>query len=260
VKPLSRNQVHPLKTVIRSGAASLVVVLLLSSLIGCGARNDHPSSLTVSLVHGAAGPRSYMLRCSPPRGTAPDPQGICAAIKHEPALLTSHPGMDHSCPYGPPAVVLASTWSGRPIHARFSVCTSGQEQGAATWIQLLRYGPVHVLHASKPHSGQAELLLRQHAPGLTRTYPYGAVWRVRITRATGWTAFAAKIYYGLRGSWPVSLPSGLHRVESAELVCHGNCNHLSAPVDRCARTISLAKQSLALVVEAHAGHPCQIKT
>jgi hypothetical protein len=240
---------------------SLVLFLLLTVLAACGGSHEQTSPLTVRLVQGDSGPRSYTLGCSPPSGTASDPERICAAIEHEPGLLTSHPGADHSCPYGPPAVVLAGTWSGHPIHARFSVCTSGQEQAVATWIQLLHYGPVHVLHASRPRAGQPKLILRQHAPGLTRAYPSGAVWHLRITDSkTGRTAFAANIYYGFRGSEPVSLPPGTYRVESAELVCHGNCSQLSAPVDSCARTVSLANQALPLVIDEHAHHPCQIKT
>jgi hypothetical protein len=63
---------------------------------------------------------------------------------------------------------------------------------------------------------------------------------------------------GFRGAWPVRLPPSQYRIESAELVCNGNCDHLSAPTDRCARTIRLDNGTLRIVIDAHAGRVCQI--
>jgi len=84
-----------------------------------------------------AGSFGYELRCDPAGGTVPHPDRICAAIARHPALLYSFPGPDHSCPAGGPAVSIAGSWHGKPLHSTFSVCTGGQEQQAGAWAGLL---------------------------------------------------------------------------------------------------------------------------
>ena len=237
----------------------LMAALAIAFAAGCGGGHSRSSSLTIRLVHGGFGPRSYTLSCRPPGGTAPGPVKICAAIKQQPSLLIAHRGVGHSCPYGPPLVVISGSWASRRIGVAFSVCTSGQENQAAKWIQLLQYGPVRVLQAPTAKAGLASLVLSQRAPGLTRVYQYGAIWQLRIKQvASGRTVFAADFYIGFRGGWPVRLPPGQYRIESGELVCNGNCERLSIPTDRCARTITLDKGTLRIVIDVHAGRACQI--
>jgi hypothetical protein len=237
----------------------LVSVLAIAFAAGCGGGHPRSVSLTIRLVQGGFGPRSYTLSCLPPGGTAPGPAKICAAIRQRPSLLIAHRGAGHSCPYGPPVVVVSGSWAGRRVGAGFSVCTSGQENQAARWIQLLHYGPVRVLRAAKAKAGLASLVLSQRAPGLTRVYQYGAIWQLAIKQvASGRTAFAADFYTGFRGAWPVRLPPGEYRIESAELVCNGNCDQLSAPTDRCARVIRLENGTLPILIDVHAGRVCQI--
>jgi hypothetical protein len=83
----------------------------------------------------------YRLRCDPAGGTLPNPARACAAIKADPALLYSVPGLDHSCPAGGPSVSLRGIWRGRPVRSSFSICTGGQEDEAGRWAALLPSGP-----------------------------------------------------------------------------------------------------------------------
>jgi hypothetical protein len=103
-------------------------------LPGTGRGTGRVRVVELSTMLGSFG---YELRCGPAGGTVPDPARICAAIMRQPALLYSFPGPDHSCPAGGATVSIAGTWDGKPLHSRFSVCTGGQEQQAATWAGLL---------------------------------------------------------------------------------------------------------------------------
>jgi len=94
------------------------------------------------------GSSGYELRCGPAGGTVPHPARICAAITRDPALLYSFPGPGHSCPPGAPAVSIAGSWNGKPLHSMFSVCTGGQKRQAGVWAGLLpsttALGTVHI--------------------------------------------------------------------------------------------------------------------
>jgi hypothetical protein len=95
------------------------------------------ASLQVTYVDPMGfGPVTYALRCSPPSGSAPDPQAICAAIASQPSLVLSGPGQDHSCP-PTPSVDVQGTYGGKPVSVEFSACLAGQGDLISRWLDLL---------------------------------------------------------------------------------------------------------------------------
>ena len=114
--------------------------------VGCG--SSPSTALRIDLTRGVFGSRSYTLRCSPTGGTVSNAAALCTAIKTDTSLTLSHPGGDHSCPYGPPLVRVTGRRSGRRVDAQFSVCRFGQERSAARWIESVGYGPLWVTAAS----------------------------------------------------------------------------------------------------------------
>lgn len=119
--------------------AAATALLLAMLAVGCGGRATG-ARLRIDLRAGAFGPRTFTVRCSPARGSAPNPAAICAALAKHGYLLKAVRGQDHSCPAGPPVTHVAGTYRGHRVDATFSSCRYGQEQAAAEWSKLLHYG------------------------------------------------------------------------------------------------------------------------
>ena len=97
------------------------------------------TSLTISVVGGDAGDRSYTLACDPAAGTVRDPAAACGTLAQHPELLKTIQGDDHSCP-PLPAFQIDGTFQDVAVSASFSSCVYGQEDGTAQWSRLVRYG------------------------------------------------------------------------------------------------------------------------
>lgn len=163
-----------------------------------------PGDIRIVQGAGMIGSFGYRLRCDPAGGTVPDPARICAAIAHQPALLYSFPGPDHSCPFGGANISLDGRWNGKPLHSTFSVCIAGQEDLAGAWSALLPdlhvLGTVHIdrgiglLRLGESESAVVELLRGRHpAPPpcqrCTRRFDEGfsTGYGARGSERAGWT-------------------------------------------------------------------------
>jgi hypothetical protein len=226
---------------------------------GCGGSSSS-TALRIDLTYGAFGSRSYVLRCSPAAGTVSKPSAVCAAIKTDKTLLVSHPGADHSCPYGPPRVHVIGRSGGQTVDAQFSVCTAGQEHSAARWNQLVGYGPLWVQTSSHVTGTLVSVRLRI-AHTITRTYQYGVVTEVRVSSASASPpVYAARAYYGFDGLIQTRLQPGKYVLSTAIRECLGNCDRLSAPRRRCQLGFAATKhQTLRLDVRLNAGGACVVQ-
>ncbi|APU44199.1 serine protease [Streptomyces sp. TN58] len=125
----------------RPAAVSAVALLCLAGATGIAqARPDSlyaPSAMVLSVAQGddtaaATIVRATTLSCAPgARGTHPDPQAACAALKSSAGSfdrLLSEPDPDRACPmhYAPVTVSAVGVWEGRRVawdHTFANSCT-----------------------------------------------------------------------------------------------------------------------------------------
>jgi hypothetical protein len=87
-------------------------------------------------------------------------------------------------------------------------------------------------------------------------YMEGAVWHVRVVDSDGAAVLDRRL---LDNSISLRLERGRYRLESEELPCDGNCDHLDPPADRCATDFEVEPgQDLAATVTLRPLHGCEI--
>jgi hypothetical protein len=231
---------------------------------GCGGSSSS-TALRIDLTYGAFGSRSYVLRCSPAAGTFPDAAAVCDAVKADKSLFVSHPGADHSCPYGPPLVRVTGRSRGQKVDAQFSVCTTGQERSAFRWIELGGYGPLWVMQPSGQTSGARVSVGMRIASGISGLYPYGIVRDLRLLPRSPAAApvFRARVYYGFGPPSRVEtyLKAGKYVLSNSVRECLGGCDRLSASRSSCSLAFSATTaQRVRLDVRVKADGTCLIQT
>jgi hypothetical protein len=219
---------------IRPASRLLLVSALCTLAAACGSGSSASTDLTIRLSRGEDGNRTYSLHCPAADGSAPRPEAACAAIAKDASLLTSHPGVGHSCPYGPPLVDVDGASHGRKVSAQFSVCVTGQERSAVRWIELLGYGPLWV---RRPGAATGvPVSIRVDLPSaISRTFPYGVVTDVVVSpqRRVGAAVYSARTYYGFFGGMTTHLPPGEWLIRSDVQPCIDNCDRPGRPRRAC---------------------------
>jgi hypothetical protein len=202
----------------------------LVALVSGWGSSASSTQLRIDLTGGAFGPRSYTLRCLPTGGTFPRAEAACSAIASDEGLLVSHPGREHSCPFGPPRVHVTGRSDGRKVDARFSVCTSGQEGQAARWIEFADYGPWWIMQTSGQTDGAQVSIRLNVAPTVNRSSQSGVVTDVRLSPHSSGSAsvFRARGYPGFRKPVIVTrVKPNTYVLSVTTRECLKTCNRLS---------------------------------
>jgi hypothetical protein len=205
--------------------SAVCATFVVLAATGCGAHHARVrgGELRIDLVDGAFGPRHYDIHGTPPYAKRVWPQTVCRAVAVASGLLHARSGATHSCPGGPPTVVVRGAFDGERLDSRFSVCVGGQEQEAARWLQLLRYGPSVVLAHAPAGAARAEVCLHL-PPAVLPLRSQQTVWHVLVepTPSSFRPAFEAMYYKPL----PIrfALRPGMYVGRAEEALCGGNCN------------------------------------
>ena len=114
----------------------LWVALLAAMLAGCG---GHASSTRLRIeVADGTGLRVYRLQCGPARGTARNPEAMCAALRRQPDMLST-PSSIVCGPSGAPTerIRVSGSSRGKPVRVEFAdACIAGGD-GVGAWIDVL---------------------------------------------------------------------------------------------------------------------------
>src|SRR6476469_1591349 len=114
----------------------LGVALLAAMLAGCG---GHASSTRLKIeVADGAGARVYRLQCEPAKGTARNPEAMCAALRRQPDMLST-PSSIVCGPSGAPTerIRVSGSFRGKPVRVEFAdACIAGGD-GVGAWIDVL---------------------------------------------------------------------------------------------------------------------------
>jgi hypothetical protein len=129
----------------------LIPALLLLGLTGLGSavarggsriatpmQASPATDLRIVLVDYLFGEETYRLSCSPPSGTAPNPQAICAAITSEPSLVFGQASVPPSCPQASrrTEVKVSGTYMGKTVATVFGPCRSYQSDLGERWYSF----------------------------------------------------------------------------------------------------------------------------
>lgn len=143
-----------------------VLLLMLPLTAACGSGMDLAGTqLTVTAVNPNVGQAVFHLDCGPVGGDVSDPSSACAALGHDPTLITSP--QPFPCLGGPSSwfdMTISGRLAGKRVHRKFSTCWTSQ---MATLDKL-----------GLAKSLERHVLRRRHGlvlPGLKRTFPPGAL-------------------------------------------------------------------------------------
>ena len=145
----------------------LVLALpLLVVAAGCGSSmNLAGTKLTLTAVNPNVGQAVFHLECGPAGGDVADPSAACAALGHDPTLVTSP--QPFTCLGGPSSwfdMTISGRLDGKPVHQQFSTCWTPQ-MAMLNELGLARSLRSHVLP-------------RRHGvvlAGVTTTFPAGTL-------------------------------------------------------------------------------------
>jgi len=144
----------------------LVLGLLVLGLTGCGGgMNLSGTKLTLTAINPNVGQAVFHLDCGPTGGDVTDPSAACAALGHDPKLITSP--RPFTCIGGPSSwfdMTISGRLAGKPVHRKFSTCWTPQ-MATLDKLGLARSLGRHVLR-------------RRHGvvlPGIPHTFPSGAL-------------------------------------------------------------------------------------
>ncbi len=105
-----------------------LALLVLSAAAGCGSgMNLAGTKLTMTAVNSNVGQAVFHLDCGPTGGDVSDPAGACAALGHDPKLVTSP--QPYTCIGGTTSwfdMTISGRLAGKPVHRRFSTCWTPQ--------------------------------------------------------------------------------------------------------------------------------------
>ena len=142
------------------------LALILLGLTGCGSGTSLAGTkLTLTAVNPNVGQAVFHLDCGPAGGDVSDPAAACAALAHDPTLVTSPQPFD--CIGGTSSwfdVTISGSLNGKPVHRKFSTCWTSQ---MATLKELGVAGSL-----------ESHVLPRRHGvvqPGIRRTFPPGTL-------------------------------------------------------------------------------------
>jgi hypothetical protein len=144
----------------------LVLGLLVLGLTGCGGgMNLAGTRLTLTAVNPNVGQAVFHLDCAPTGGDVTDPSAACAALGHDPKLVTApQPFMCIGSTTSWFDMTISGRLAGKPVHRKFSTCWTPQ-MATLDKLGLARSLSRHVLR-------------RRHGvvlPGATRTFPPGTL-------------------------------------------------------------------------------------
>jgi hypothetical protein len=93
-------------------------------------------------------------------------------------------------------------------------------------------------------------------PSAKPVYVEGSVWHLQVVDSDGTAVIDRKL---LDDSISLRLERGRYRLESEELPCDGNCNHLDSPMDRCSTELAVEPgEQLAATVTLRPTRGCTI--
>jgi hypothetical protein len=118
------------------GRFRLVAVALAAVAGGCGGGGNHDQTRLSIRADNDMARYDFTLRCNPAAGSVPDPVALCATLTHQPMLVETKPGFDHSCPFNRD-VHLVGIFEGQRVEKFFSICRGGTEALANQWMSLL---------------------------------------------------------------------------------------------------------------------------
>jgi hypothetical protein len=144
----------------------LVLGLSVLVLAGCGSgMNLARTKLRLTAVNPNVGRAVFHLDCGPAGGDVSDPSAACAALGHDPRLITAP--QPFTCLGGPTSwfdVTISGRLAGKPVHRTFSTCWTPQ---MAT-LGKLGFASSLESHVLPRRRGQVQ-------PGTKRTFRRGAL-------------------------------------------------------------------------------------
>jgi hypothetical protein len=145
---------------------AVVLLVLLPLTAACGSStNLAGTKLTLTAVNPNVGQAVFRLDCGPAGGDVADPSSACAALGHDPTLVTAP--QPFTCVGGPTSwfdMTISGRLAGKAVHRKFSTCWTPQ---MATLDKL-----------GLAKSLERHVLRRRHGlmlPGLKRTFPPGTL-------------------------------------------------------------------------------------
>ncbi len=145
---------------------ALALALLVLALTGCGSGlNLAGTKLTLTAVNPNVGQAVFHLDCGPAGGDVSDPAAACAALAHDPTLVTSP--QPFNCIGSTSSwfdMTISGSLRGKPVHRKFSTCWTPQ------MATLKRLGLASSL--------ERHVLQRRHGviqPGIRRAFPPGTL-------------------------------------------------------------------------------------
>jgi hypothetical protein len=114
----------------------MLVGIALAIVAGCGSQASS-TRLTIE-VADSAGARVYRLQCEPAKGTARNPEAMCAALRRQPEMLST-PRSVVCGPGGTPTerIRVDGSFHGKAVHAEFADACSPGGDGVGAWIDVL---------------------------------------------------------------------------------------------------------------------------
>jgi hypothetical protein len=141
-------------------------LFVLSVAAGCGSgTNLAGTKLTLTAVNPNVGQAVFHLDCDPAGGDVTDPASACAALGHDPTLVTSP--QPFTCLGGPSSwfdMTISGRLAGKLVHRKFSTCWTPQ------MATLRKLGLANSLgrHVLRRRRGVV-------LPGTRRTFPPGDI-------------------------------------------------------------------------------------
>jgi len=145
-------------------AALAAVLVALAAGCGSGAHGT-ATRLTFSALNTNVGLAVFHLDCAPAGGDVTDPASACAALAHDPKLVTAP--KPYTCLGGPTSwfdVTISGRLAGKPVHRQFSTCWA---HGMATLDEL------HLFKNFNRHIRPRRT--RTLVVGIPHTFPPGAL-------------------------------------------------------------------------------------
>jgi hypothetical protein len=143
-----------------------LVLFVLAAVTGCGSgMNLAGTKLTLTALNPNVGQAVFHLDCGPTGGDVSDPGAACAALGHDPRLVTSP--KPFTCIGGTTSsfdMTISGRLAGKPVRQRFSTCWTPQ---MATLEKL-----------GLAHSLMRHIRQRRHGnvlPGVPHDFPPGAL-------------------------------------------------------------------------------------